>query len=190
MSLDTVLDSIVAGLLLALPDPELKTCELAGGRIDLAEIRRRSTQLPGAFVACTGTRDGSLQFNKLHCRGYFLAVLAVQSRREGQPVTQDRAHGIARLTSRVMHAIASAGFWGNDEVTSKPADIASLNPYSKAADENNLALWGITWEQDLELVGASEPADLGPLTSVHTDWQMAESTQPVDAEDDQDMDGP
>jgi hypothetical protein len=62
------------------------------------------------------------------------------------------------------------------------------NTKLKAADEQNLALWGITWEQDLELVQTDEPADLGPLLAIHTDWQMAESSNDVDAEDEQDMD--
>lgn len=187
MSLDTVLDSIVAGLKAALPAPELLTCELAGGRIDLAEMRRRSTSLPGAFVTHTGTRDGVVMYDKLYCRGFFLVVVAVVSRREGQPVAQDRAHAIARLNTRVQRAIGKAGNWGNPEVTSAPEKIASLNPYSTTADANNLALWGITWEQDLELVDDGEPAELGPLESIHTDWQAAESTQPKDAEDEQDM---
>lgn len=184
MSLDAILDDMASGLKTGLP--ELATAELAGGRFDLAEIRRRSVGLPAAFVACTATRDGSMQYNKFRCRGFFLVVLAVQSRVEGQPVKQDRSHAIVRLLSRALKVIASAKTWGNDEVESIPEKVASLNPYSTSADKNNLALWGITWEQDLALVGDPPPAELPPLTSIHVDYQMVESTNPKDAEDDVD----
>lgn len=188
MSLDTILDSIAGELKAELS--ELKTSELVGGRVDIEEMRRRSTQLPAAFVCCTATRKGTAQYGKFHCRGFFLVVLVVQSRAEGQPVKQDRAHAIARMVSRALKVIGEAGDWGDNEVVSNPEDISSMNPYSKAADVHGIALWGITWEQDLELKGDPPPADLPDLTSIHTDWKMEESAQPEDAEDDIDTDGP
>lgn len=184
MSLDQVLDSM-AGVL-ATELPELKTSELAGGRFNLEELQRRSKALPAAFVACTATRDGRLQGKKFHCRGFFLVVLAVQSRAEGQPVAQDRARAIASLLGRTMRKIAGAKNWGNAEVSSIPEKVASMNPYSTAADKNNLALWGITWEQDLELADNPAPAAPPDLTSIHADWKMVESTNDEDAEDDVD----
>lgn len=188
MSLDVILDDIAA--VLATELPELKTSELAGGRFDLAELQRRSKALPAAFVACTATRDGYKQYGKLHCKGFFLVVLAVQSRAEGQPVAQDRARGIARLLTRAMNKIAGAKDWGNDEVSGIPEKVASMNPYSTAADKNNLALWGITWEQDLELTAEELPVVLPDLIEIHADWQMTESTNDIDAEDDIDTENP
>lgn len=189
MSLATILDSIVGVLVAEMP--ELKTVELAGGRVDLAEMQRRSAQLPGAFVCLTATRKGHWQQGKFYTRAFFLVVLAATSRREGQPVPQDRAHGIARLLTRGLTTIAAAGDWGDAEVYSAPEEVASMNPYSAPADKANLALWGITWEQDIAVVGDPDAAELPPLTSIHTDYLMTESAAPVkDAEDDIDTDGP
>lgn len=188
MSLDTLLDAMATTLKAELP--ELRTSELAGGRIDLAELQRRSVNLPGAFVACTATRDGLLQYGKFKCRGLFLVVLAVTSRAEGQPFKQDRAHAIVRLLSRALKVVAAADTWGSNEVEGTPDKVASMNPYSAAADKNNLSLFGITWEQDLALTNDGAPAVLPPLTELHTDWKMTESAQPKDAEDNIDTDGP
>lgn len=188
MSIATVLDSIIGVLGQQLP--ELKTVELAGGRVDLAEFQRRSAQLPGAFVTITATRKGRWQQGTFYTRAFFLVVLAATSRREGQPVPQDRAHGIARLLTRGLTKIAAAGDWGDAEVESNPEEVASMNPYSTAVDKANLALWGITWEQDLALVGDPDAADLPDLTSIHADYVMTESTNDLDAEDDIDTDGP
>lgn len=188
MSLDTILDDMASVLQTKLP--ELTRASLFGGRMDIEEMRRHSKGLPAAFVACTATRDGSMQYGKFACRGLFVVIIAVRSRPEGQAVPQDRAHNIVRLLSRALKAVASAKNWGNAEVTSVPAKVASTNPYSTKADENGLALWAITWEQDLELIGDPAPAELPDLTEIHADWKMAESTQPEDAEDDIDTDGP
>jgi hypothetical protein len=189
VSIDTVIDAMAATLLTELP--ELRSSELAGGQFDLKEMRRRSVATgPGAFITCTATKDGRLSGNKFACTGFFLVVIAVSSRAEGQALAQDRAHAILRLLGRAMKKIAQAGDWGEAEVTSNPEKIASMNPYGAAADSNNLALWGITWEQDLELIDDPVPAALPDLTSIHVDYSMTESAAAEDAEDDIDTDPP
>lgn len=188
MSLADVLQDIAATLKVQLE--ELKTSELAGGRFDIEELRRRSQALPAAFVACTGTRDGRLAYGKLECRGLFVVVLAAVSGVEGKPTPQNRAAAITRLLTRAMYKIAGAEDWGNSEVAGNPEKVASANPYSVAADKNGVALWGITWEQDLELTADTEPAELPDLIEIHADWQMVESTNEKDAEDDVDTENP
>lgn len=188
MSIDKIVDDIAAHLKAELT--ELKTSELAGGKIDLVEMRRRAVHLPAAFVACVRTRGGSSKYGKFSTRGIFLVVLVVESGPGGQATPQDHAHAVLQLLTRALKVIGDAKTWGNDEVVSTPDKIDSDNPYNKKADENGVALWVITWEQDLELVEQPPPADLPDLTSIHTDWKMVESTRPEDAEDDIDTDGP
>ena len=86
--------------------------------------------------------------------------------------------------------IAKAGDWGCEEVDSIPTSISSANPYNSSIDGNNLALWGITWEQDLALVDDDVPAELPDLTSIHAAYTMVESSNEPDAEDEIDTDGP
>ena len=188
MSLDVVIDAIAAKLKLALV--ELKVAELSGGQWDLEEMRRNSTKLPGAYVTCTKTARGYQQGGKFHCVGFFLVVLAVEGRATGLAAPPDRARAIVKLLSRALTKIAKAGDWGCGEVDSIPASISSANPYNSSIDGNNLALWGITWEQDLALVDDDVPAELPDLTSIHAEYSLVESSNEPDAEDDIDTDGP
>lgn len=187
MSLDTVVAAMAAKIKTDLP--ELKTGEAVGGVFDLAEMRRHSTTMPAVYVCCTGTQKGRQQSGKFHCRGLFLAVLAIDSRAVGQQTPPDRASAVLRLAGRALHKIAGAGNWAQAEVAGIPEDVASRNPYNAAIDANNLALWAVTWEQQLELV-LGQPLELDPLTSINATYQMTESTNDVDAEDEIDTDGP
>lgn len=182
MSLDTILDTMASVLKVQLP--ELVLSEMFAGSFDVDEMRRHSKTLPAAFVAWAGLRDGTWHLGKFVCRGLFVVRIAVKSRAEGQPVTQDRAHAIARLLSRAIVVVAAAENWGDDEVVSNPLRVAAINPYSKAADSIGLALAAITWEQELELDGVPPAVELPPLTSIFADFKMAESTNPIDAQDD------
>lgn len=181
MSLDKIIDDMATYTKAALA--ELKTCELAGGRINLEETDRRSLALPAAYFACTGTRDGRMIGDKFRTRGLFLLVLLVKSNVAGQPVPQDRAHGIARFAGRVLAVIAAAKTWGNAEVEGAPEKVASTNPYSAAIDKAGVALWGITWEQQLALTAVPEPVPLDDFLLLNADYQIVPSNPEIDAQD-------
>ena len=179
MSLDTLLDTMVTIIQPALP--ALKSCEQVGGRIDLAEMLRRSRQLPGAFLALMGTRDGRLINTKLKCQGQFLLVLVVASKAGEGILPADRTRAINRLLSQALYVIASAKDWGSDEVEGPPVKIASVNPYTKSADGNNLALYGITWEQDLALTSDPLPSPLDDFLYMDEQIQITPSNPEIDA---------
>ena len=182
MSLDKIVDDMAAVIGSSLA--EIKMSLLVGGRITIEEIRRREVKLPAAFTTCLGTRDGRLVGGKFRTRGLFIVVLAVESRAEVQLLKQDRARGINRLAGRALTTIAKAGAWGNAEVEGPPQNIASTNPYTGKADANNVALWGITWEQDLALAEEPGPALLDDFLTMPTDYQAAVDTgPPIDASD-------
>ena len=177
MSLDTILDSMVAGLKAALP--ELKTVEQVGGKFSFADLRIRSRTLPGGFLACMGTRDGQVMGNKLSTRGLFVLVLAVKSEAGAQ---NDKVKAMNRLVSKALWKIAFAKNWGDDEVESKPQVVTSLNPYTIAAHEENVSLWGITWEQNISL-GDPGIVVLDDFLLASTDYQVIDTGPPIDAHD-------
>ena len=179
MSLDTLLDQMVNHLKPALP--ALKSCEQVGGRIDLAEMLRRSKTLPGGFLALMGTRDGKLYGNKLQTTGQFLLVLVVASKAAEGILPADRTRAINRLLSQALFVIASAKDWGSPEVEGPPVKISSVNPYTKSADGNNLALYGITWEQELALVANPLPSPLDDFLYMDEQIQMTPSNPEIDA---------
>lgn len=181
MSIDQILDDI-AGYMSA-NMTELKTSEQVGGRFSFEEVQRRSLALPGAFVTLTGTREGRLINTHLHCRGYFLMVLATAGRAEDGVLPRDRTRAIHRLLGRAMGIVAKAKDWGNSEVDGRPDVISSVNSYKAASDRNNIALFGITWEQDLRLEDPA-PLTLDDLLLVSTDYQVVDTGEPIDAHDD------
>lgn len=184
MSIDKILDDIAAYM--ATHMVELKTSEQIGGRFTIAEAKRRTYDLPAAFVTLTGTREGHLFNGKLKCRGYFTMVLATDSGPENGGQSQDRTRVIHRLLGRAMTIIAAAKDWGNSEVDGRPDVIAAANAYRVEADRNDLALYGITWEQDL-LLQPSDPIPLDDLLLVSADYQIAGSNPEIDAEDEIDL---
>lgn len=187
MSLDAILDDMAAYTKLKLT--ELRTCEMAGGRIILEETDRRSLALPAAYFTCTGTRDGRLVAGKFRTRGLFLLVLVVKSNIAGQPVPQDRAHAIARFAGRALAMVAAAKTWGSAEVEGVPEKVASTNPYSEKIDKHGVAIWGITWEQQLALTAVPEPVPLDDFLLLKADYQIVPSNPEIDAQDELILEG-
>ncbi|MCY1003997.1 hypothetical protein OV079_23775 [Nannocystis pusilla] len=182
MSLDTILESIKAKLEQALP--ELKTVEIAGGRIDLADKRRRARPLPAAFIFCGGTDNGIEQGGKAKSVGLFGVVLAVQERAAGQPTPGDRPRQIARIAGRALKVIIKAKVWDNPELEKPPTDVRSRNKYATDADNHDLALWAITWAQELALTSDDPPVELDDFTTLHATWELQDGSTPaVDAVD-------
>ena len=181
MSLDAVIDAMALHTKTMLA--ELRTSEMAGGRIVLEDLDRRSGALPAAYFACTGTRDGRMMNDKFRTRGLFLLVLVVKSNVAGQPVPQDRAHGIARFAGRALAMVAAAKTWGNGEVEGVPEKVSSTNPYSATIDKHGVAIWGITWEQLLALTAVPDPVVLNDFLLLDADYQIKPSNPELDAKD-------
>lgn len=176
MTMAEILDGIAAAI--AAKMPELKTAESVGGRIDLDELRRRSSMLPAAYVALAGTRDCRIVGGTLQGVGLWAVVLAVASR-----TANERHRAIAVLAGRGLAVVAGAKFWGLDGIASGPDEVESTNAYTTTTDDHNVALWVITWEQDFSLDEPLDEPGLADLKSVDADWQMAESRNETDAED-------
>ena len=183
MSIDKILDDIASYMKANMT--ELQVCEQVGGKFSYDEVRRQSIKTPAAFVTITGTREGKILNNKLSCLAYFTLVLVVSSKPAQvgpNALPQDRTRVLHRLLGRAMTVIAGAKNWGNGEVDGRPDVIAAANAYRVEADKNNIALYGITWEQDLLLL-PSQPLTLDDLLLVSADYQIEGSNPEVDAED-------
>lgn len=159
--------------------PELKSFEVFGGKVGLDQMQDLTRNLPAGFVACLGTRNGELVTNTYQCTGLFHMTLAVDSK---VGLDLEKARAILALVSKAMIKLALAKDFGNDEIDSRPMNIASMNPYTQALYNNNLALWGITWEQNLRL---SDPGatPLDDFLVAEVDYQIVPSNPEIDAHD-------
>lgn len=186
MSIATILDSIVAGLTTAVP--VLKTCEVIGGNLDIAEALRRSYHAPAVFVFCAGTEDAQLYQNKVKTRAEFVAVVVTSSRLEAPPIKNDRARVAATIAGRVLYAVLTADDWGNSEVDGCPVNADSDNRYTTSSDKANVNIWTVSWEQSIAL--EKDPADpaLDNLEKILATWELQDGTTPAeDAVDEIDM---
>jgi len=177
MSLDSIVDSM--STYFGVQIPEFKSCESFGGKVGLEQMQDMSRKLPAAFVACMGTRDGEIVANTFQTRGLFYLSIAVDSKVGPQ---NDKLRLITALVGKALVKLAFAKDFGNAEIDSRPMKIASLNPYTQPLFQNNLAVWGITWEQQLRL---TDPGTL-PLDKflvAEVDYQIVPSNPEIDAHD-------
>lgn len=73
------------------------------------------------------------------------------------------------LTRQVVKAVALASDWGTEKA-SKPEDIKARNLTNLGVDKSNVALWVVTWEQDITLGDDEELDALGPFLLAHVDY--------------------
>jgi len=180
MSLTTLCKSI-ADTLLAKVDGVKGTRGPVGGRVDLAEIRRGiPTQVPAVLVVCTGTRNARLSGgNKVVMVGMFAAFVVLKGKTGPDG---EREKLIAELAGRVVVRVVQET-WGDDQVEGAPQKVDSRNLYTGALDTNDVALWVVTWEQDISLTQDTPPAELDDFNSLLATWDTIGSGPEIDATD-------
>jgi len=186
VSLDGILDSIATGIASAVQ--ALKTCEVIGGNVDIAEVLRRSRQLPAVFVFCAGSEDAARYQDKVKTRALFVAVAVVKANAEAPPTKNDRARVAARIAGRLLYSIAFGSDWGNAEVDGDPINIDSRNRYTTTSDEKGAAIWAVSWEQMISLSQDPPPDELDDLDKIVATYELQDGTTPaVDAVDEIDL---
>lgn len=141
------LGRIVTALTTTLPDGT--TVLRAGGAFDAAEIRRHVTRAPAVIVTCLGAGD----YARLAIGHWTVnAQLAAYILCRDTPPTSTRETQALGLVTDVLQAVARSN-WG-DPLAYDLADSASLdatNLYSGDLDAVGVALWAVTWRQQLRL---------------------------------------
>lgn len=157
MMIIDVLNAIKAAINSALP--ELRRCEVHGGRFDLAELKRVATQTPAVFVsllgtplvANAGTTEQDIELN--------IAIYVVTSDKVQLP----RSVSIINLTQAIMMLI-DMNQWQLTGKRGCPKDMSSQNLYSGDIDKNGIAMWAISFNQTVRL-GTDIWLDNGVLPS-------------------------
>lgn len=183
MSLSTILEAIKVSLATALP--ELKSARVVGGLFSLADKQREAVPLPAAFVSCQGTDGARVVGEDVVTTAHFAVVVVATDAHAANVAPMHRTNAIADLGGRTVRAVALGSDWGDGEVTSAPTDVTSRNKYTPEANGKSLAMWAVTWSQNVQLK-PSAPAELDDLALVHAEWTLADGTEPdvPDAVDD------
>ncbi|SPD73813.1 conserved hypothetical protein [uncultured Desulfobacterium sp.] len=148
-----------------------------GGRFDLEELKRLAQRSPSMLVACLGVvsaRANSAGETEAVCK-WAAFVLTTDKRGVARDV------GVLALVAAVLPVIPD-NCWGVDGVNS-PKNIRADNLFSTALDKIGVALWAITWDQEITLGGLDE-GSLDLFALMHVDWDLAPPDGTFEAVDD------
>lgn len=175
MSLLAFRTAIVTGFTTALP--AVKDIKEHAGRFDEAEIKRFATAAPAVRVALLelgdvkALRSGEAAID-VRC-GAFIATKDTQA--------QKRDKGALAIVGELAKAIPE-NTWGL-EYAQNPKTIRASNLYSGSIDRLGIALWAITWNQQVHL-GGIDPTTLDAFTKFHAEYDVAQTVDTVNPTDD------
>lgn len=138
--------------------PELRRCEVHGGRFDLNELKRIATQTPAVFVSVLATPDLKVVGTGENDIELSIAIYIITA----DKVTLPRAVSVINLTEAILMLISLNG-WGLTKIN-QPTDIGSHNLYSGDIDKHGIAMWAISFNQKVRL-GTDIWIDNGVLPS-------------------------
>lgn len=122
---------------------------LGGGAFSAAELRRHITRAPAVVVACLGT-DGP---KSRGAAGWLVqASLALYVICRDAPPEIERERQALELVTTLLNRIGRADWIDARTVGQADLDsIASTNLYGGDVDSIAVALWAITWSQEIRL---------------------------------------
>jgi len=165
MSLLAFRDAVVNGIKAALPD--VKSIEPHGGRFDEKELRTFGAAAPAVRVALlelTGVEglQGATAM-KIRCAA-FVAT------RSTPALPRDKA-ALAIVTT--LAATIPDNDWGLNN-TQNPQAVRAANLYSGGVDSAGIALWAVTWDQQINLV-ETDPATLDVFQTFRTEYDIGQT---------------
>ena len=146
------------------------------GRLDETELRRIAARAPAAHVAVLGVlsaeKDNSGRVEVDASMAVFLATKAA-------PGTARDAAMLVLSTAALI--LIPDNLWGLEE-TQHPRDIRGQNLFTGTLEKQGVALWGITWRQQVT-VDELDDSLLDDLKTVHADWDVGETAGTPEPED-------
>ncbi len=139
-----------------------------GGEFNFEELKQYAKQTPHAVLSM-------LRVNHSNQAGTVMAevlfVITVLTEDKPKPETRDKQ--VIDWVDALLRVIGMNGQrWGFDAFTTAPKDIAARNLFSRKIDAQNIAMWGIAWKQQVQLVDTADGPGV-PLLRIHADWDLA-----------------
>lgn len=147
------------------------------GSLDEAELRRIAAKAPAAYVAALGILSAEKDNNGRVEVDASMAVFLVTRAAAG--AAKDAAMLV--LSTAALILIADND-WGLAE-TQNPRDVRAQNLYTGTIDKQGVALWGITWRQQVT-VDQLDDSLLADLKTVHAEWDVGDTANTPEPSDD------
>ena len=173
MSLQGVRASIVDRLQSALGGAA--RAKAHGGRFSLAELKRHAVQGPAVLVACLGVvklTPAAAGVEALCAWGAFVVCA-------DKPLLPRDAAALGLVSA--MLPLVPGQTWERDDVD-QPRQVRADNLYTSELDKEGVALWALTWQQEITL-GQVDPATLDAFLTAHVDYDINQDGS-ADAADD------
>jgi phage gp37-like protein len=160
MSLESLRDAIVATIRTGL-GPGI-ACEAHGGRFDVAELRRVSAKAPAVFVASLGFRD------LVYANGLYKGTFAWGAFVVAKDKPRVHRDLVAAAVVDRLALIVPENTWGSDDCLDAPQAVRGDNLFSSGVDSSGVAMWAVSWQQQMAVAEAMTAADLAALDPFET----------------------
>ena len=125
--------------------PELRRCEVHGGRFDLVELKRIATQTPAVFVSLLSTPDVRQKETEEKDIDLIIGIYVITSDKIQLP----RHISAINIVETILRLIPING-WGLTKI-STTSDINAQNLYTGEIDKHGIAMWAISFKQTLRV---------------------------------------
>lgn len=170
-SLVEVRDAIVAGLA---ANPRLANVTVThhGGDFDLDALKRYSKQCPALVLSLLHFKP-ELQGGSVVAYCTWGMVALTKNKPNTGTTDFDAPHwtAVIALVDRAVRALAHF-FYGYSQSesgrsVSKPSKMGAMNEYQTELDKLGIGMWGMSWEQRIELQDAADEAVYDDLVTVN-----------------------
>lgn len=134
--------------------PGLRTTEGIVGRIDLAEINRRGIASPAVLVSWYGgklerTSAGPQHFHRIDMSAFVIT-------KDGLGL--DRHEAAATIIQALLQHLPDH-CW-NEPGLGQVSDVAAHSLITTEIQKGGVALWAVTWRQEVAFTGVPDPEDV------------------------------
>lgn len=143
---------------------------LHGGDIDLAELKVYARNTPALILALAGIKGMYQSERVAECMWALFVVCEDTGDGAGGVYGKiEQTHDYVDALLRVLLAFGQR--WGlSDRGVGPVTDVVARNLYSRKIDDRGVALWGLSWTQQIDL---ADDTDLTvPLNTIHADWDL------------------
>ncbi len=143
MNINSVLENIKAELKAHFPD--LRDCDIHGGRFDQEALKNISTRAPAMFVSLLGLPKFKHIATEERETTLTLAIYVITKNTSKQTKDSAAIHLVESLS-----ALIATSRWNKNDL-GEAQFIRAENLFSAGLKFNSIALWGVTWQQNIIL---------------------------------------
>ncbi len=160
----------------ALGDLSVKVRAHAGRMDSKEELLRIAMSAPCVLIACLGFPRNTLQSGQPRAGARWGAYVITRG------AVDEKRDAAALAIVEVLLANIMGNRWGVAGA-GNPDGLRAENLYSAKIDNQGVAMWAVTWTQDIDLSPLVDPETLDAFETLNSEIDMVEADEVVDAED-------